>query len=172
MSKPSGSRGIYLDWDASVRDDITGSEWESGVLDTIQDLLLPPCQSSTAVLDAIGRAGKGVTISPERKPLMPGKSDANAHADPIDPVAATIAGGTPDPPQGDLRGTGKGSDVILKFTAQDWEPSSATASLKAVDERCCTSWCTHFDRPRAWRIRFRWMLLSRFCAEAAVRSPN
>ena len=135
MSKLAVARGIYLDWVAGVRSDITASQWEGGVLDVIQDLLLQPCQTSTAVLDAIGQTGKTVTVSPERQPLLPGKSDANAHADPVDPVAATIAGGTPDPPQNPLvPGTGRGSEVVLKFTAQDWEPSSSTASLKAVDE--------------------------------------
>lgn len=133
--KPSGAKGIFLDFDASVRSDVTAGEWEGGVIDTIQDLLLPPCQSSQVVLDAIGRAGKAVTLTPERQPLLPGKGDANAQADPIDPVAATKSGGTPDPPQNPpVLGTGGGSDVVLKFTAQDWEPSSATASLKAADE--------------------------------------
>jgi len=135
MSKPTGARGIYVDWDATVRNDITASEWENGVLDAIQDLQLPPCRTSVALLDAIGRSGKTVTISPERQPLLPGKTDANAHADPIDPVAATITGGTPDPlPNPPVPGTGAGSDVILNFAAQDWEPSSSTATLKAVDE--------------------------------------
>ena len=133
--KPSGTRGILLDWDASVRSDVTASEWEGGVIDTIQDLLLPPCQSSQALLDAIGRTGKTVTLGPERQPLFPDKSDANAHAEAVDPVAGTIAGGTTDHPQNPpVPGTGAGSDSVLKFTAQDWEPSSATASLKAADE--------------------------------------
>jgi hypothetical protein len=83
--KPSGAKGIFLDFDASVRSDVTAGEWEGGVIDTIQDLMLPPCQSSQAVLDAIGRAGKAVTLTPERQPLLPGKGDANAQADPIDP---------------------------------------------------------------------------------------
>jgi hypothetical protein len=53
----------------------------------------------------------------------------------VNPVTATIRGGTPEPQQNPpVSGTGAGSDVILKFVAQDWETPTSTASLRAADE--------------------------------------
>lgn len=133
--KASGTTGIFLDWDASIRDDITSGAWENGVLDVLQSLQLPPCVTSSAILDGIRRTGKAVTIIPVERPLYPDKRDANAFTDPMDPVAATIPGGKPDPPQNPpVKGSGAGSDSVVSFAAQDWEPASSTASLRAEDE--------------------------------------
>jgi hypothetical protein len=134
--KPTFFASIFTDWDPLVRSDITQAQWESGVDRALRDLVLaPPCKTSRAVLDAIHLTGKTVTIIPERDPVLPDKSDANAHADPVNPLTATRPGGMPDGVS-DLtaRGTGGGSDVTLTFTAQDWAPATSSAPLTAVDE--------------------------------------
>jgi hypothetical protein len=134
--KPTFFANIFTDWDVLPRPDITQAQWENGVKETLQDLVnIPPCKTSRAVLDAIHRSGKTVTIVPERQPLLPDKADANAHADPTDPLTATRLGGKPDnPPSPSALGVGGGSDVVLAFVAQDWDPATSTASLRAVDE--------------------------------------
>ena len=65
MVKQTVAAALFVDWDPSVRTDITATQWETGVIDIIEDLMIaPPCQSSQAVLDAIGQTGKSVTRSP------------------------------------------------------------------------------------------------------------
>jgi hypothetical protein len=126
---------IVMLWDGGTRSDLTQSQWEGGVVSTLRDLYVsPPCETSRAIIDAIQRTSKKVTIIPERQPLMPDKSDANAHADAQDSLKATIRGGKPEaPPSPSDVGIGGGSDVMLSFAAQDWAPSSSD-SLNAVDE--------------------------------------
>jgi hypothetical protein len=107
----------------------------SGVTSTLRDIYITsPCACGKAVVDGIQSTGKTVTVIPERQPLMPDKSDANAHADAVDSLKATIRGGKPEfPPSPTDLGIGGGSAAVLSFTAQDWVPSNSD-SMNAVDE--------------------------------------
>lgn len=119
-SKPSTVRGIFLDWDPTVRNDVTQGDWENGVLDVLQTLMLPPCDTSQAVLDGISATGKKVTIIPVRQPLVLGKKDANAYTNPIDPLTATTPRGKPEnvlPQNPPILGVGGGSDSVIEFAA-------------------------------------------------------
>jgi hypothetical protein len=59
--KQTLAAALFVDWDPSVRSDIIATQWETGVIDIIEDLMIaPPWQSSQAVLDAIGQTGKSV----------------------------------------------------------------------------------------------------------------
>jgi hypothetical protein len=134
--KSTKIKNISLDWDdqSEARPDVTRDQWETGVTTTIGELFAQsPCETSRAVLTAIESAAKLVTIVPERQPLLPGLSDANASANPVDPQAATRPGGTPERGAAGT-GTGGGSGVRLTFTPQDWERSTSAASLRARDE--------------------------------------
>jgi hypothetical protein len=125
---------IYLDWDdaTETRSDISPAQWEKGVVETLHELYdMAPCSTSRAVLDGIARTTRAITIVPERQPLMPDRSDANAHADPRDPAKATRKGGTSEV---GTTGVGGGSTVRLAFVAQDWTRSAPNASLRARDE--------------------------------------
>jgi len=133
--KRSCVRNIVIDSAqlSQVRNDLTKTQWENGVATTLLNLyVIPPCQTSRIILDAIKSRDKTVTIIPERNPLLPNKADANAHADPTNPQAAT-ASGKPVAPGGPL-GSGAGSPVILQFAAQDWAPAMENVSLRAGDE--------------------------------------
>lgn len=124
---------VVMRWDPTIRNDLSESEWLDGVKDTWHYLIdLPPNTTSLAIINAIRGTGKKVTIVPEQQPLMPDKSDANAHADPVNPEAATRPGGKPE--TGTNPGVGGGSDVVLAFVAQDWDKPSSAASLRAADE--------------------------------------
>ncbi|WP_315836475.1 hypothetical protein [Bradyrhizobium prioriisuperbiae] len=126
---------VVMRWDPTIRNDVTESEWLEGVKSTWHYLIdLPPNTTSLAIINAIRGTGKKITIVPEPKPYMPDKSDANAHADPVNPQAATRPGGTPEGGTNPGSGTGGGSDVVLAFVAQDWDKPSAAASLRAADE--------------------------------------
>jgi hypothetical protein len=128
-------KNFSMRWDGGVRSDLNQAQWEGGVTSTLRDIYItPPCNSGKAIVDAIQETGKSVTIIPERRPLMPDKSDANAHADPLDSLGATVRGGKPEaPPSPSDLGIGGGSAVTISFTAQDWAPSN-TDSMNAVDE--------------------------------------
>ncbi|MFO1352770.1 MAG: hypothetical protein U1F68_19675 [Gammaproteobacteria bacterium] len=157
---------IFLDWDLRNPDGVindrakTQSQWETGVINTLQLLYsTPPCRSSTAVIDALRATGKTVTIVPfTLKPhdtageRLKAKLNAGAVADDI--PAATVPGkrsdelpdwayqqiaAAPEGPERDkviarFSGTGAGSDSKLYFTAQDWATASGAAGLDAVDE--------------------------------------
>jgi hypothetical protein len=126
---------IVMRWDPAVRNDLNEGQWLAGVQSTWHYLLdLPPNTTSRTIVNAIRATGKKVAIVPERQPMMPDKSDANAHADPTNPQAATRPGGTPEGRTNPGSGVGGGSDVVLAFVAQDWETPSPNASLRAADE--------------------------------------
>ena len=117
-------------------DDMTPEQWHQGVKRTLDLLAEPPCATSKAILDAIAARGKRVSIIPSRKRAVAvegAKEYGNAGALPTDSRRAAASGRPTedDPP---LVGVGGGSDSVLEFVAQDWEPAGSGASFKAVDE--------------------------------------
>lgn len=127
-------RNVVLNSDDidSIRDDgLSSDQWMTGVDSALSALLVPPCQTSRLILDMVVSSGKTVTIIPEKRPMQPDRSDANASANATNPPDAARVGGTSEDHK---PGTGLGSDVIMTFTAQDSAEPSAAAPLNVSDE--------------------------------------
>jgi hypothetical protein len=131
---------IIIDWENSEhkkngdqeRTDITKETWENAVWDVLDFLYnKSPFETARAILDAIKDSGKKLTIFVEEYAFV----SPNSHAFPTDPAAATRNGGTPEgETPGTGGGAGGGSDAVIRFTPQDWEAESSSASIKARDE--------------------------------------
>jgi len=116
--------------------DMTPEQWHRGVKQALDLLAEPPCTTSKAILDAIAASGKRGSIIPAKQraaTVEGGKEYGNAGALATDSQRAAAPGRPTedDPP---LVGVGGGSDSVLQFVAQDWEPAGSGASFKAVDE--------------------------------------
>jgi hypothetical protein len=131
---------------------LTEDQWLQGVLDTL-DLLYnsPPCTTSKPILDGITATGKTVTIIPSHvRAVGPDKEFGNAFTTPVEwrktpqgdwlwspnYLPATAPGKPTENDEHDpRRGVGGGSDSLIEFVAQDFDPvQSASSSLKPVDE--------------------------------------
>jgi hypothetical protein len=131
--------------------DLKGDEWTQGVVDTLQLLYnWRPCATSKQILDGITASGKTVTFIPSHsRGFGPDKIGANAYTIPVE-WKRTPAGGwtwvknftkgtAPGKPTEDeddpQPGVGGGSDSLIEFVAQDFDPvDSASISFKVVDE--------------------------------------
>ena len=176
---------ITYDWDARDTDkffndrSMTRDRWEGGVRDTLELLgLRPPCQSSSAVIDALKATGKTVTIIPftmnsweiadgrlkaklnagavandKMKATVPGKRSDELPNWVIDQIKNTPIGPERDKLEASLQGTGEGSDSTLSFNAQDWAPASPTWGWTRSTRPSSTNSSTRSARPRAKRNR-------------------
>ena len=135
MQKATFLKNVYLDYDGgdAKRPDVSIDEWEQSVTQTLLAMRnTAPCTTSHALLDAIEREARTVTIVLEPDPQG---APPNAHAGADNTKAATRRGGKcEDDKPGELNGKGGGSDVTLTFVPKDFAEPSPGAPLLVRDE--------------------------------------
>lgn len=128
--------GIFTDdgQNQAFLEGLSPEQWHQGVADALALLAQPPCATSKPILEAIAASGMTVTIIPsDKRALGPDKIFGNAAAEPTTPRQATALG-RPTEADPSATGLGGGSNSVLQFVAQDWDPAATGASFKAVDE--------------------------------------
>jgi hypothetical protein len=128
---------FFMDWDNQPVGGVSTpnqADWEKGVNATLHELSVrAPNGVSQAVIAEIQKTNKVVTISPFAQtfidPSNGKRVGANATSNGLDPAAATRPGGIAVDAPG-LKGVGGGSNVIVRFTPQDWDVSPDSLGVR------------------------------------------